>query len=171
MNNTSNSDNPLENLNILTYYYIGLSFALIFLMVFIALFSCYCNNRNRQNRLQFRGRNSNRPMVITETDNEVNMDVCEEEQDSILNSYPVLLFSQVKLHHKDDSTSLICSICLADYKDSELLRLLSDCGHFFHKECVATWFRLNMSCPMCRNSPLPTPIAQVTPLANQTTHD
>jgi hypothetical protein len=167
MNNTSGYDNPSENLNILTYYYTGLSFALIFLMMFIALFSCYCNNRNRQNRQQFRGRSSNRTMVITEIDTEVNM----EEQDSILNSYPILLYSQVKLHHKDDSTSLICSICLADYKDSDLLQLLSDCGHFFHKECVATWFRLNMSCPMCRNSPLPTPIVQVTPLANQTTHD
>lgn len=103
-----------------------------------------------------------------DTNTEVNIEVSEEEQDTILNSYPMLLYSQAKLH-KPDSTSLHCSICLADYKDSEWLRLLPDCGHFFHKDCIGTWFRLNFSCPMCRNSPLPTPLAEVTPLA--TTHN
>lgn len=170
MNSTNNSDyNPSQNSNMLTYYYLGMSFAFIFLMMFIALVSCYCNHRNWQNWFLSSGSNSNRTVILMERDHtELNIEVCAEEQDAILNSYPILLYSQVKLH-KADSTSLTCSICLGDYKDSEWLRLLSDCGHFFHKECVATWFRLNHSCPMCRSSALPTPIAQVTPLS--TTHD
>ncbi|CAI8603953.1 unnamed protein product [Vicia faba] len=171
MNSTYISDyNPSENSNMLTYYYLGMSFAFIFLMMFISLCTYYCKNRNWQNMLQSSGSsNSNRTVIMMERDHtELNIEVCEEEQDAILNSYPILLYSQVKLH-KADSTSLTCSICLGDYKDSELLQLLSDCGHFFHKECVATWFRLNLSCPMCRSSPLPTPIAQVAPLP--TTHD
>lgn len=102
----------------------------------------------------------------------VTIEVCdnEEEHDAIVNGYPLLLHSQVKKLHKPDSTSLLtCSICLVDYKDSELLRLLPHCGHFFHKECIDTWFGLNLSCPVCRNSPLPTPLAEVTLLA--TRHD
>jgi len=167
MNNTSiNSENPSENSNALAYYYIGLSLAFILLMMFMSLFSCYW-----QNRLLSRGINNsnpNRTVIWTEGDTAV-----INIEDAILNSYPILLYSQVKFHHKADSTSLICSICLGDYKDSEWLRFLPDCGHFFHKECIATWFRLNLSCPLCRNSPLPTalptPLAEVTLLA--TTHD
>ncbi|KAK7266421.1 hypothetical protein RIF29_19065 [Crotalaria pallida] len=85
----------------------------------------------------------------------------DEEQEAIVNSYLVMLYSEAKLFDKLDhscSSTLSCSICLADYKDSEWLRLLPDCGHFFHKECVDIWLRLNMSCPICRNSPFPTPL-------------
>lgn len=160
MNNTSiNSENPSENSNALAYYYIGLSLAFILLMMFMSLFSCYW-----QNRLQSSGINSN-----TDHTTEVNIEVCEEERDVNPNSYPILLYSQVKFHKPDDSTSLICSICLGDYKDSEWLRFLPDCGHFFHKDCIAAWFRLNLSCPLCRNLPIPTPLSEVTLLA--TTHN
>ncbi|KAK2403792.1 RING/U-box superfamily protein [Trifolium repens] len=159
MNNTSiNSENPSEKSTTLPYYYIGFSFAFILLVIFIPIYFSYCNHRNLRNRHQ--------SAAGTGSNNRDHTEVNIEEQDDILNSYPILLYSQIKLHKPPDSTSLICSICLADYKDSELLRLLSDCGHFFHKECVATWFRLNMSCPMCRNSPLQTSLAQATPLVN-----
>jgi hypothetical protein len=159
MNYTSNiSDNSSENSNVLVYYFIGFSFSITLVMMFMSLFSCYW-----QNRLQSSGINSNRDHTT-----EVNIEISEEERDVNPNSYPILLYS-----HAKDSTSLICSICLGDYKDSEWLRFLPDCGHFFHKECIATWFRLNLSCPLCRNSPLPTalptPLAEVTLLA--TTHD
>jgi len=165
-NNSINSENPSENSNALAYYYIGLSLAFILLMMFMSLFSCYWQNR----LLSGGGNNSNpnRTVVLMEGDTAV-----ISIEDAILNSYPILLYSQVKFHHKADSSSHICSICLGDYNDSEWLRFLPDCGHFFHKDCIATWFRLNLSCPLCRNSPLstalPTPLAEVTLLV--TTHD
>ncbi|AES61925.2 zinc finger, C3HC4 type (RING finger) protein [Medicago truncatula] len=115
-------------------------------------------------RMQSSGINSN-----TDHTTEVNIEVCEEERDVNPNSYPILLYSQVKFHKPDDSTSLICSICLGDYKDLEWLRFLPDCGHFFHKDCIAAWFRSNLSCPLCRNLPIPTPLSEVTLLA--TTHN
>ncbi|XP_019242177.1 PREDICTED: RING-H2 finger protein ATL70-like [Nicotiana attenuata] len=74
-------------------------------------------------------------------------------------SYPKLLYLEAKVNHKD-STATCCSICLADYKNSDMLRLLPDCGHLFH---LKLWLRLNPTCPVCRTSPLPTP--QSTPLA------
>ncbi|XP_019261485.1 PREDICTED: RING-H2 finger protein ATL70-like [Nicotiana attenuata] len=77
-------------------------------------------------------------------------------------SYPKLLYSEAKVNHKD-STATCCSICLADYKNSDMLRLLPDCGHLFHLKCVDPWLRLNPTCPVCRTSPLPIP--QTTPLA------
>ncbi|KAI5057153.1 hypothetical protein GOP47_0027168 [Adiantum capillus-veneris] len=56
-----------------------------------------------------------------------------------------------------------CPICLADYGEGHTLRLLPDCGHAFHVHCIDAWLRLHVSCPVCRSSPLPSPIS--TPLS------
>lgn len=90
--------------------------------------------------------------------------------EATLLSYPKLLYSQAKLENKD-STATCCSICLADYKGSDTLRLLPDCKHLFHLQCVDPWLRQHPTCPVCRTSPLPspmaTPLAEVVPLASR----
>ena len=48
-----------------------------------------------------------------------------------------------------------CSICLNDYEDSEIVRVIPDCSHMFHKDCIDEWLRLHPTCPICRTSPLP----------------
>mmetsp|Transcript_30426 Transcript_30426/g.70056 ORF Transcript_30426/g.70056 Transcript_30426/m.70056 type:complete len:395 (-) Transcript_30426:46-1230(-) len=44
-----------------------------------------------------------------------------------------------------------CPICLEAYKPGELLNLLS-CQHFFHINCLASWFQRSTQCPLCRTS-------------------
>ncbi|KAL8136387.1 hypothetical protein V2J09_002388 [Rumex salicifolius] len=87
---------------------------------------------------------------------------------SAINSYPKYSFSKSGAG-KDDLNSAICSICLSDYTDGEMLRMMPDCKHFFHLLCLDAWLRLNGSCPVCRSSPLPTPLStplsEVVPLA------
>lgn len=78
--------------------------------------------------------------------------------EATLSSYPQFTYSQLK-PHKSDSTTSACSICLADYNDDDLLRLLPDCDHFFHLKCIDPWLILHPTCPVCRYSPLPTPHA------------
>ncbi len=73
--------------------------------------------------------------------------------EATLSNYPKLIYAQAKLH-KGNSTTSCCSICLADYKDTDVLRFLPYCGHLFHLKCVDSWLRLNATCPICRNSPL-----------------
>lgn len=92
--------------------------------------------------------------------------------ESALLSFPTLLYSQAKLGaYGADSTAPCCSICLTDYRESDTLRFLPECGHLFHQKCVDPWLRLRPTCPNCRNSPLPsplaTPLAEVTPIAWQ----
>ncbi|KAJ6717446.1 ZINC FINGER C3HC4 TYPE (RING FINGER) PROTEIN [Salix purpurea] len=81
--------------------------------------------------------------------------------EATLNTYPQLLYSEAKekLESGDDGSAgaSCCSICLAEYKDSDLLRLLPDCDHLFHSQCIDPWLKLHTSCPVCRNSPVRTP--------------
>ncbi|XP_065860214.1 putative RING-H2 finger protein ATL21A isoform X1 [Euphorbia lathyris] len=55
----------------------------------------------------------------------------------------------------NDST---CAICLSEYHSKEIVRCIPECNHFFHVGCIDEWLRLNNSCPVCRNSPAPSPI-------------
>lgn len=43
-----------------------------------------------------------------------------------------------------------CPVCLAEFRDGELLRLLPKCGHAFHLPCIDTWLRSHVNCPICR---------------------
>ncbi|XP_054820129.1 putative RING-H2 finger protein ATL71 [Prosopis cineraria] len=76
--------------------------------------------------------------------------------DSTLNSFPKLSYSEMKQNKNHYSSNNIedpsnsCSICLADYKDEDTLRLLPDCGHLYHLRCVDPWLKLHDSCPVCR---------------------
>ncbi|XP_021905977.1 putative RING-H2 finger protein ATL21A [Carica papaya] len=45
-----------------------------------------------------------------------------------------------------------CPICLCDYKPKETLKIIPDCTHYFHVDCIDAWLRVNASCPVCRNS-------------------
>ncbi|KAK4435937.1 RING-H2 finger protein ATL70 [Sesamum alatum] len=76
-----------------------------------------------------------------------------------LSSYPHYTYSQVK-PHKGEATGSACSICLVDYKDNDVLRLLPECGHLFHLKCIDPWLMLHPTCPICRRTPLPVAIAR-----------
>ncbi|XP_009409038.2 RING-H2 finger protein ATL67 [Musa acuminata AAA Group] len=70
-----------------------------------------------------------------------------------ISSYPKFPFSAAK------GGDTVCSICLCEYREGEMLRMMPDCHHYFHLLCIDVWLRLNASCPVCRTSPLPTPVS------------
>ncbi|XP_019172396.1 PREDICTED: RING-H2 finger protein ATL8-like [Ipomoea nil] len=43
-----------------------------------------------------------------------------------------------------------CAICLAEYAEGEEIRMLPQCGHGFHVQCIDTWLGSHSSCPSCR---------------------
>lgn len=65
------------------------------------------------------------------------------------------------------SEDAICSICLSEYENDDLLCKLwqvyytcvyiysnndpsSRCGHIYHRDCVKEWLSLNATCPLCK---------------------
>lgn len=164
MNNTTDSGGLLNNIGGFGYG-IGVSIGMLLLITTITLAS-YCCTRVEQTGAPARQRTVPQPSD-QEPQNFV-IDVGLDE--ATILSYPKLLYSEAKIN-KTDSTAICCSICLADYKSSDMLRLLPDCGHLFHLKCIDPWLRLHPTCPVCRTSPLPTPLstplAEVVPLASR----
>ena len=71
--------------------------------------------------------------------------------------YPKMPYSE-ELKNKGGSTILsVCTICLGDYKERDMLRVLPDCGHIFHQACVDPWLMLHSTCPICRKSSVQAP--------------
>ncbi|CAL9754790.1 unnamed protein product [Musa acuminata subsp. burmannicoides] len=68
--------------------------------------------------------------------------------------YPRVTYSQANLEDKG-TTAGCCCICLYDFEDTDVLRLLPQCGHPFHLDCVDPWLRSHSSCPICRSFAAP----------------
>jgi hypothetical protein len=45
----------------------------------------------------------------------------------------------------------ICAICQDNIENNQNVRRLVHCNHYFHQDCIDTWFRGNVHCPTCRH--------------------
>ncbi|XP_022723854.1 E3 ubiquitin-protein ligase ATL41-like [Durio zibethinus] len=49
-----------------------------------------------------------------------------------------------------------CSVCLGTITEESMVRLLPNCKHIFHVECIDSWLGSNTTCPICRTVAEPT---------------
>jgi hypothetical protein len=47
------------------------------------------------------------------------------------------------------SKQTACVICMSHFKNGQHIRVLP-CQHEYHTKCIARWFTMNSSCPICR---------------------
>ncbi|KAM1479656.1 hypothetical protein ACFX2I_026905 [Malus domestica] len=67
----------------------------------------------------------------------------------IVDALPCFTFSSAGLD--ECHTEETCAICLENYKDSEILKVLP-CQHEFHSSCVDSWLKKwGRNCPVCKN--------------------
>ncbi|KAL3838145.1 hypothetical protein ACJIZ3_022736 [Penstemon smallii] len=162
MNNNSSTPNEGSDLSFRSQtfggigYGIALTIGLLVLFVIITYISYKCklvhDGATAPNPLSTASRTS---LSTTTSDNDLTIHENGLDE-ATLSSYPQFTYSQIKLH-KSELNASICSICLADYKDTDSIRLLPDCGHVFHLKCIDPWLLLHSTCPICRNSPLVIP--------------
>lgn len=43
-----------------------------------------------------------------------------------------------------------CAVCLSEFEEDEMGRVLPNCKHSFHLHCIDVWFKFNSNCPLCR---------------------
>ncbi|XP_021859620.2 putative RING-H2 finger protein ATL12 isoform X1 [Spinacia oleracea] len=65
---------------------------------------------------------------------------------AVVDSLPFFRFASLK----GSKHGLQCAVCLAEFEDVEILRLLPKCKHGFHIECVDLWLEHHSTCPLCR---------------------
>ncbi|KAJ4777644.1 Ring-h2 finger protein atl1 [Rhynchospora pubera] len=63
---------------------------------------------------------------------------------SLIRAIPIAKFS------KSSFSTILCTICLNEFRAEEKLRLLPNCSHAFHIDCIDTWLQSNTNCPLCR---------------------
>ncbi|KAL2344215.1 hypothetical protein Fmac_005500 [Flemingia macrophylla] len=68
---------------------------------------------------------------------------------SLLHVFPTFPYSSVKDLRKE-KYSLECAICLLEFEEDNVLRLLTLCCHVFHQDCIDLWLRSHKTCPVCR---------------------
>ncbi|KAM3357426.1 RING-H2 finger protein ATL70 [Capsicum galapagoense] len=179
MNATASSPDPnssvdafLGSHNIGGFAYgIGVSAGILLLITTITLTSYFCTRH--QTIVEAPRRRRQRNNNNNDDNNEVQQVVVDVDvglDEETLSNFPKVMYSEACKDYYSTASSC-CSICLADYKNSDMLRQLPDCGHLFHLKCVDPWLRLHPTCPICRTSPLPTPLstplAEVVPLATR----
>lgn len=47
-----------------------------------------------------------------------------------------------------------CPICLSEFEETEIVKLIPHCTHVFHPECIDRWLASHVSCPLCRSTQL-----------------
>ncbi|XP_009766983.1 RING-H2 finger protein ATL67-like [Nicotiana sylvestris] len=174
---TTNSNSLSQNLSTIGLGYaiaIALGFLVLLSTVLLASYIC-CRSaaaRRRRRQAQHNSQNLNNSengiylprIIFVAEDDEENDEVSSQNatlglDQVVINSYPKLVYSK----RNGNGNGNDCPICLCEYKDGEMLRMMPDCKHYFHVMCIDAWLKLNASCPVCRNSPLPTPLS--TPLS------
>ncbi|ESW33486.1 hypothetical protein PHAVU_001G073600 [Phaseolus vulgaris] len=66
----------------------------------------------------------------------------------VIEALPFFMFSSLK----GSKQGLDCTVCLSQFEDTEILRLLPKCKHAFHMNCIDKWFESHATCPLCRNN-------------------
>jgi hypothetical protein len=78
-------------------------------------------------------------------------DVLNHVLNESLQSYNCFERKPVTLLSKDIAKNIneLCTICQYDTKPDEDV-IMTECKHFFHKDCIDEWIKFKAECPVCK---------------------
>ncbi|WCJ30843.1 RING/U-box superfamily protein [Euphorbia peplus] len=92
---------------------------------------------------------------------------------SIIASLPIFIYKKTSAGtgaavHGGDESELECAVCLSCLEEEETARILPNCKHVFHAECVDKWLSSHSNCPVCRTEAEPRilPVSREGPVAS-----
>ncbi|KAI4296864.1 hypothetical protein L6164_036784 [Bauhinia variegata] len=131
------------------------AFALFAIVLLVIIFHFYIRSRLRYEQRR------RRELVFQITTQISPIDVGSVELSPNSGLDPVVIDSLPKLLYKNSEQFrqgevMECSICLGAILEDTTIRVLPNCKHVFHVDCVDTWFGSNTTCPICRTVAEPT---------------
>ncbi|XP_042497373.1 RING-H2 finger protein ATL16 [Macadamia integrifolia] len=72
----------------------------------------------------------------------------------LIRAIPIIQFKKGgENKENEEMVSFIeCAVCLNEFQEEESLRVLPNCAHAFHIDCIDVWLQSNANCPLCRSS-------------------
>ncbi|GLJ55440.1 hypothetical protein SUGI_1190420 [Cryptomeria japonica] len=75
--------------------------------------------------------------------------------DMIRQRLPVIRFGERVSEMEEE---IFCTVCLSSFEEEDQIRLLCNCSHIFHRDCLDKWIdHHHKNCPLCRCPLLPRP--------------
>lgn len=71
--------------------------------------------------------------------------------ESVIRKIPTFQFMKGEEGCEDQSV-YGCVVCLIEFKEHDVLKVLPNCNHAFHLDCIDIWLQTNSNCPLCRSS-------------------
>ncbi|KAL5542235.1 hypothetical protein UlMin_009945 [Ulmus minor] len=73
-------------------------------------------------------------------------------EESVIRSIPILKFKKDGNSGFGGKLFSECAVCLNEFQEEEKLRIIPNCCHIFHIDCIDVWLQGNANCPLCRTS-------------------
>lgn len=73
---------------------------------------------------------------------------------AVIASLPIFIFKRMETGDEREGEAE-CAVCLSILEDDEMARLLPNCKHTFHAECIDKWLSSQSTCPICRTEAEP----------------
>ncbi|KAL0899797.1 hypothetical protein Bca101_083758 [Brassica carinata] len=121
-------------------------FFVVILMVFLHLYARWYLLRARRRHFRRRSRNRRATMVFFAADPSTAVVASRGLDPAVLKALPVFAFSEST---REDLTE--CAVCLSEFEEGESGRVLPNCKHTFHVDCIDMWFHSHSTCPLCRS--------------------
>eukprot|EP00930_Biecheleria_cincta_P006137 TRINITY_DN107115_c0_g1_i1.p1 TRINITY_DN107115_c0_g1~~TRINITY_DN107115_c0_g1_i1.p1 ORF type:complete len:316 (+),score=32.32 TRINITY_DN107115_c0_g1_i1:60-1007(+) len=67
-----------------------------------------------------------------------------------VHNLPKIEKGSAELFDPEDGSAVDCCICMDSLPSSELPVVRAPCAHCFHEECLASWCKNHVDCPLCR---------------------
>jgi E3 ubiquitin-protein ligase RNF38/44 len=72
--------------------------------------------------------------------------------ESVIKEIPTFRFTKRGDNNDDHQTVKGCVVCLNSFQEQDMLKVLPNCSHHFHLDCINIWLQTNANCPLCRTS-------------------
>ncbi|XP_077249589.1 E3 ubiquitin-protein ligase ATL41-like [Tasmannia lanceolata] len=68
---------------------------------------------------------------------------------SVIEKLPMFIYKRT------DESGVECAVCLGALEENEMVKVLPNCKHTFHVQCIDMWLDSHSTCPICRSGAEP----------------